>query len=176
MPGIQDPGFKIVRECIEKKIPVTIIPGPNAAISALVLSGLPADNFLFAGFLPKAKAKRKNKLTELAIFPYTLIFYESPNRINTLVEELIEKFGNRKASLVREITKIYEETIRGSLSSILTEIGKRKVKGEIVLIVEGYKKDLIGNFSEEDITREIVNLLKQGISKKKRTESLIIKI
>jgi len=82
------------------------------------------------------------------------------------VEELIEKFGDRKASLVREITKIYEETIRGCLSSILSEMGKRKVKGEIVLIVEGYKKDLIRNFSEEDITGEIIKLLKQGISKK----------
>lgn len=173
MPGIQDPGFKIVRECIEKNIPVTIIPGPSAAISALVLSGLPADNFLFTGFLPKAKAKRKNKLTELALFPYTLIFYESPNRINTLVEELIEKFGDRRASLVREITKIYEETIRGNLSSILSEIGKRKVKGEIVLVVEGYKKDPIRNFSEEDITREIVNLLKQGISKKNALKVLL---
>ncbi len=165
-PAIQDPGFKIIQQCIEKNIPMTIIPGPNAAISALVLSGLPADNFLFAGFLPKTKAKMKNKLTELVLFPYTLIFYESPNRIKTLIEELIGKFGDRKAGLVREITKIYEETIRGSLSTILSKIGQRKIRGEIVLIVEGYKKDLIRNFSEEDITRELIKLLKQGISKK----------
>jgi len=165
-PAIQDPGFKIINECIEKNIPITVIPGPNAAVSALVLSGLPVDNFLFVGFLPKAKAKRKNKLLELAVFPYTLIFYESPNRIKALIEELMEKFGDRKASLVREITKIYEETIRGSLNSILSEISQKKVRGEVVLIVEGYKKDLIRSFSEEDITRELINLLKQGISKK----------
>ncbi|MBC8389402.1 MAG: 16S rRNA (cytidine(1402)-2'-O)-methyltransferase [Actinobacteria bacterium] len=165
-PSIQDPGFEVVNECIKKNITVTVVPGPNAAISALVLSGLPADNFLFIGFLPKAGAKRKNKLSELATFPYTLIFYESPNRIEALTGELIERFGDRRASLVREITKIYEEVIRGSLSDILTRIKEKKVKGEIVLIVEGYKKELLRSFSEEDIRKELIRLLKQGISKK----------
>ncbi|MCJ7727692.1 MAG: 16S rRNA (cytidine(1402)-2'-O)-methyltransferase [Actinobacteria bacterium] len=166
MPAIQDPGFKIINECIKRNITVTVVPGPNAAISALVLSGLPADNFLFIGFLPKAGSKRKNKLSELATFPYTLIFYESPNRIEALTGELIERFGDRRAGLVREITKIYEEVIRGSLSDILTRIKEKKVKGEIVLVVEGYKKELIGSFSEEDIRKELIRLLKQGISKK----------
>ena len=165
-PSIQDPGFEIVNECIKRNITVTTVPGPNAAISALVLSGLPADNFLFIGFLPKAGAKRKNKLSELATFPYTLIFYESPNRIEALTGELIERFGDRRAGLVREITKIYEEVIRGSLSDILTRIKEKKVKGEIVLVVEGYKKELIKSFSEEDIRKELIRLLKQGISKK----------
>jgi len=165
-PAIQDPGFEVINECIKRNITVTVVPGPNAAISALVLSGLPADNFLFIGFLPKAGGKRKNKLSELATFPYTLIFYESPNRIEALTGELIERFGDRRASLVREITKIYEEVIRGSLSDILTRIKEKKVKGEIVLVVEGYKKELIGSFSEEDIRKELIRLLKQGISKK----------
>lgn len=165
-PAIQDPGFKIINECIGESIPMTIIPGPSAAVSALVLSGLPADSFLFIGFLPKAKAKRKNKLLELAVFPYTLIFYESPNRIKTLIEDLVKKFGDRRACLVREITKIYEETVRGSLSSILSKVNRKNVKGEIALVVEGYKKELIGSFSEEDITGELIGLLKQGISKK----------
>ena len=166
IPAIQDPGFKVVNECIKEDIPLTVIPGPNAAVSALVLSGLPTDNFLFVGFLPKAGGKRKNKLSELATFPYTLIFYESPNRIEALTGELIERFGDRRASLVREITKIYEEVIRGSLSDILTRIKDKKVKGEIVLVVEGYKKELIRSFSEEDIRKELIRLLKQGISKK----------
>lgn len=165
-PAIQDPGFEVINECIKRNITVTVVPGPNAAISALVLSGLPADNFLFIGFLPKAGGKRKNKLSELATFPYTLIFYESPNRIEALTGELIERFGDRRASLVREITKIYEEVIRGSLSDILTRIKEKKVKGEIVLVIEGYKKELIGSFSEEDIRKELIRLLKQGISKK----------
>ncbi|NQT67659.1 MAG: 16S rRNA (cytidine(1402)-2'-O)-methyltransferase [Actinobacteria bacterium] len=165
-PAIQDPGFELINECIKGNITVTVVPGPNAAISALVLSGLPADNFLFIGFLPKTGAKRKNKLSELATFPYTIIFYESPNRIEALTGELIERFGDRRASLVREITKIYEEVIRGKLSDILTRIKKKKVKGEIVLVIEGYKKELIKSFSEEDMRKELIRLLKQGISKK----------
>jgi len=166
IPAIQDPGFRVINECIKEDIPMTVIPGPNAAVSALVLSGLPADNFLFVGFLPKTGAKRKNKLSELAVFPYTIIFYESPKRIEALMSELVERFGDRKASLVREISKIYEEVIRDSLSCILTKIKGKKVKGEMVLIVEGYKKELIKSFSEEDITKELIRLLKQGISKK----------
>jgi 16S rRNA (cytidine1402-2'-O)-methyltransferase len=118
------------------------------------------------GFLPKAKAKRKNKLIELAFFPYTLIIYESPKRIESLVSELIERFGNRKASLVREISKIYEEAIRGNLDCILEKIKEKKVKGEMVLVVEGYKRQLIKNFSEEDIKKELIRLLKEGFSKK----------
>ncbi len=165
-PAIQDPGFKVINRCIEKNIPLTVIPGPNAAISALVLSGLPTDSFLFAGFLPRPKAKRKKRILELAAAPSTLIFYESPKRIETLTNELLEKFGDRKASLAREITKIYEESIRGRLSDISAKIRKKKVKGEAVLVVEGYKKELIKGFTEEDIKRELFYLLEQGISKK----------
>jgi len=166
LPAIQDPGYRIINECIKKDIAVTVIPGPNAAVSALVLSGLATDNFLFAGFLPKSKAKRKNKLIELATLPYTIIFYESPKRIEALITELIERFGNRKASLVREISKIYEEAIRGDLKSILKKVKTKKIKGEIVMVVDGHKGELIENFSIEDIKNEIMKLLKQGVSKK----------
>jgi len=166
LPAIQDPGYRIINECIKKDITVTVIPGPNAALSALVLSGLATDSFLFVGFLPKTDAKRKSKLMELAPLPYTVIFYESPNRIEALVAALIEVFGNRNAALVREISKIYEEAIRGSLENILEEIKKRKIKGEIVLVVEGNKGELIKNFSSGDIESEIIRLMKQGVTKK----------
>jgi len=166
VPAVQDPGFRIINECIKNNIPLTIIPGPNAAVSALVLSGLPADNFLFVGFLPKGEAKRKNKLKELAILPYTLIFYESPLRIEKLISELIEVFGDRRTSLVREISKVYEEVIRGNLSGILERIKVKRIKGEIVLVVEGYKKELIKKFSDEEIADEIIRLLKDGVTKK----------
>jgi len=165
-PAIQDPGFKLVNRCIEKDIPLTVIPGPSAAVSALVLSGLPTDSFLFVGFLPRAKSRRKNKLLELAAVPCTLIFYESPKRIETLIGELIQRFGNRKAGLVREITKIYEQSIRGSLSEIQASLKEKKVKGEVVLVVSGHKKELIKSYTQEDITRQLMSLLKQGISKK----------
>ncbi|MEA2015756.1 MAG: 16S rRNA (cytidine(1402)-2'-O)-methyltransferase [Actinomycetota bacterium] len=166
LPAIQDPGYRIINECIKKDITVTVIPGPNAALSALVLSGLATDSFLFEGFLPKSKAKRKSKIMELAPLPYTIIFYESPKRIEKLLGEIIERFGNRDAALVREISKIYEEAIRGNLESILKKIKAKKIKGEIVLVVSGHKNELIKNFSGEDIKNEIMKLMKQGISKK----------
>jgi len=172
-PAIQDPGFKVINRCIEEDIPLAVIPGPNAAVSALVLSGLPTDCFLFIGFLPRAKAKRKNRILELAAVSCTTIFYESPKRIETLISELLEKFGDRKASLVREISKIYEESIRGRLSEISAKIKQKKVKGEVVLVVDGYKKELIRGFAEEDIKRELMGLLKQGISKKSAVKILL---
>lgn len=103
---------------------------------------------------------------ELAPLPYTIIFYESPKRIEKLLGEIIERFGNRDAALVREISKIYEEAIRGNLESILKKIKAKKIKGEIVLVVSGHKNELIKNFSGEDIKNEIMKLMKQGISKK----------
>jgi len=166
IPSIQDPGYKIVNAAIDEGIHVTFIPGPNAALSALVLSGLPTDNFLFVGFLPKTEIKRKEKIEEVAYLPYTLIFYESPVRLEKLLGELLGVFSDRKACVAREITKLYEETIRGRLSEILAEIKSRKVKGEMVLVVEGYKKELIKNYSEGDIKKEFSKLMSQNIPKK----------
>lgn len=167
-PVIQDPGYEVVAESIRRDIPLTIIPGPNAAIGALAISGLPADCFLFVGFLPKSPSKRKNKLQELSSLPYTLIFYESPSRIEKLLTEIKETMGDRKACLVRELTKIYEEATRGRVSEILSGVrGKKiKIKGEIVLVVDGFRGELIKNFTEDDIKGEILNLISQGISKK----------
>ena len=166
MPAIQDPGYRLINNAIEKDIPLTVVPGPNAAVSALVLSGLPADNFLFVGFLPKTKSKRRRKLSELAIIPYTLIFYESPNRVKSLLGELRDKMGDRRSCLVREVTKLHEEVIRGSLSAIMSKLKEREVKGEVVVLVEGYKRELIKNYTNEDLKKELLNLLAQNISKK----------
>ena len=167
MPSIQDPGYEIIGECIENNIAVTVIPGPNAAISALVLSGLPTDSFLFIGFLPKSGEKRNSKIAEISGLPYTLIFYESPKRIEKLLGDLIKKFGDRRAALVREITKIYEESIRGNLSGILEDIKARaSVKGEIVLVVDGNKGEIISEYTEDEIKTRLMDLISQGISKK----------
>lgn len=166
IPAIQDPGYKIINYFIDKNIPLAVIPGPNAALSGLVLSGLPTDSFIFVGFLPKTETKRKEKIRELAYFPYTLVFYESPIRLENLLGELIDIIGDRKACVAREITKIYEETIRGRLSEILAVVSSRKIKGEIVLVIEGYKKELIKNFSESDIKKEFIKLMSQNIPKK----------
>ena len=136
-PGISDPGFLLVRACIREGMEVETLPGPSAFIPALVNSGIPCDSFLFVGFLPHKKG-RQSKLKELSTLPYTLIFYESPFRLSKLITQLIEHVGpDRQASVSRELTKIYEENVRGSLQELSEHFTGKDVKGEIVVIVEG---------------------------------------
>ncbi|MCL6087865.1 MAG: 16S rRNA (cytidine(1402)-2'-O)-methyltransferase [Actinobacteria bacterium] len=180
MPLISDPGFKLVRLCIERNIKITVIPGPDAAASALVLSGLPADNFLFIGFLPKTVGKLKKKLEELKTLPYTMIFYESPNRIEALLEEIKSVFGERKICLAREITKIYEECIRGSTNEVFQLIKERtgkgiKLKGEIVLVVSGHEIKRNKDFTDNIIKNELKCLFKKGMTKKEAFKNIMAK-
>lgn len=136
-PGISDPGFLLVRACLREGLEVESLPGPTAFIPALVNSGIPCDSFLFVGFLPHKKG-RQSKLKELSSSQYTLIFYESPFRLSKLITQLIEYFGpDRQASVSRELTKIYEETARGTLQELSGLFSEKEVKGEIVVVVEG---------------------------------------
>jgi 16S rRNA (cytidine1402-2'-O)-methyltransferase len=138
-PGISDPGFLLVRKCVEKGIAVETLPGPTAFIPALVNSGLPCDRFCFEGFLPQKKGRQK-KLYALKEESRTMIFYESPYRLIKALDEMASVFGaERQASVSREISKIFEENIRGSLSSISDHYKKNPPKGEIVIIVAGEK-------------------------------------
>ncbi|MCK4408276.1 MAG: 16S rRNA (cytidine(1402)-2'-O)-methyltransferase [Bacteroidales bacterium] len=138
-PAISDPGFLLVRECIKAGIEVECLPGPTAFIPALVNSGLPSDHFVFEGFLPHKKG-RQTKLKQLAEQTYTMIFYESPFRLVKTLEQFAEYFGpQRKASISRELTKIHEETQRGSLSELILYYKNKTIKGEIVIIVSGKK-------------------------------------
>jgi 16S rRNA (cytidine1402-2'-O)-methyltransferase len=136
-PGISDPGFLLVRTCIEKEIPVETLPGPTALIPALVNSGLPCDRFCFEGFLPPKKGRNK-KITALIEEARTMVFYESPYRLVKTLDELAVHFGpDRKASVSRELSKIYEENIRGTLSFLSEYYTNKPPKGEIVIIVAG---------------------------------------
>ena len=138
-PGISDPGFLLVRTCIEKDIPVETLPGPTAFIPALVNSGLPCDRFCFEGFLPQKKGRHK-KLSGLKDETRTMVFYESPIRLVKALDEMAEVFGSeRKASVSREISKLFEENIRGSLSFLSNHFRHNLPKGEIVIIVAGSK-------------------------------------
>lgn len=138
-PGISDPGFLLVRECIKNNIDIECLPGATAFVPALVNSGLPTDRFVFEGFLPQKKG-RKTKLEQLALQTYTMVFYESPFRLIKTLEQFIEYFGaERQASVSRELTKIYEETKRDTLQKLKEYFSNKKVKGEIVIIVEGKK-------------------------------------
>ncbi|MCP3874087.1 MAG: 16S rRNA (cytidine(1402)-2'-O)-methyltransferase [Desulfobacteraceae bacterium] len=137
-PSISDPGYKLVRTVSKEHIKVIPIPGCNAAIAGLSVSGLPTDSFLFIGFMPKKKQKLKQNLKNLKIQKETLIFYESPRRIKSLVKNLTTIFGDRQACLAREITKLHEEYIRGSLTHILKKLEeKESIKGECSLFVQG---------------------------------------
>jgi len=139
-PGISDPGFLLIRECIREGIPVECLPGPTAFIPALVCSGLASDRFLFEGFLPHKKG-RQTRLRELAEAKETLVFYESPHRLARALEQFAEFFGNdRRASVSRELTKIHEETLRGTLRELVVHFTGRTIKGEIVIVVEGFQK------------------------------------
>ena len=139
-PGISDPGFLLVRSCIEKGITVETLPGPTAVIPALVNSGLPCDRFCFEGFLPPKKGRNK-KLTALEEEPRTMVFYESPYRLVRALDEMAGHFGaEREASVSRELTKIYEENIRGTLAFLSEYYKNKPPKGEIVIVVAGKKE------------------------------------
>ena len=135
-PCISDPGFLLTREAIKKEIIITCLPGPTALIPALVLSGLPSENFIFEGFLPRKKG-RKTKLLELAQNTRTTIIYESPYRVVKTLTEFLEYLGeDRQISLSREISKIYEETFRGSVVEAVKYFSNKKIKGEFVICID----------------------------------------
>jgi 16S rRNA (cytidine1402-2'-O)-methyltransferase len=136
-PGISDPGFRLIQTAIENQIPIVSVPGPSAAIAALSVSGLPTDAFLFKGFLPHKSKKRKDLLKQLGEVRETLILYESPHRITEILDDILNILGDREMVLTRELTKIYEEVFRGNVSEIKKQIGERKLKGEITLVISG---------------------------------------
>jgi 16S rRNA (cytidine1402-2'-O)-methyltransferase len=136
-PAISDPGYLIVRECLKRNIDIEALPGPTALIPALIISGLPSDRFTFEGFLPVKKG-RNQRIRELTGEKRTMIFYESPHRLVKTLTELSEALGQeRKAVIARELTKIHEETIRGTLGNLVEMLNNKSIKGEIVLVVEG---------------------------------------
>lgn len=142
-PMVSDPGFPLARAVIAQALSVTATPGPSAALCALTLAGLPTDRFIFAGFAPATKAARRNFLKELAHQPATLVLYESPRRVNQILEDLCEVFGNeRKMALCRELTKRFEEVIRGTVAEVRDAVKDRDLKGEVVLVIGRGEKEV----------------------------------
>ena len=134
-PGISDPGYLLIRECIKNDVEVECLPGATAFVPALVQSGLPSDKFFFEGFLPHKKG-RESRLKYLSGLPNTIVLYESPHRLNKTLGQLISHFGpERKVSVSRELTKLYEETKRGSLQEVCDYFNNKTVKGEIVIVI-----------------------------------------
>ena len=149
-PGISDPGFMLVRECLRQNLEVECLPGATAFVPALVNSGLPIDRFLFEGFLPHKKG-RQTKLKWLAVQPYTTVLYESPHRLLKTLEQLAEFFGpDRQVSVARELSKMYEENIRGTVVDVFGYFSQKPIKGEIVIVIEGFNSKIASpQFSEE---------------------------
>ena len=136
-PLVADPGFQLARAAIEEGLTVLAAPGPSAVLCALSVSGLPSDRFLFAGFLPPKSAARKSALRDLAPIAATTVLYESPKRVEACLRDMAEVFGpDRQAALCRELTKRFEEVIRGTLAEVIEAIADRDIKGEIVLVVD----------------------------------------
>ncbi|MEX2380713.1 MAG: 16S rRNA (cytidine(1402)-2'-O)-methyltransferase [Vicingaceae bacterium] len=138
-PAISDPGFLLSRKCVEEGVEVQTLPGATAFVPALVNSGLPCDRFVFEGFLPHKKG-RQSRMLALAEEERTIVFYESPHRLLKTLGQLLEFWGERKASVSRELTKIHEENVQGTLSELIAYYENNPLKGEIVLVVEGKEK------------------------------------
>lgn len=155
LPVISDPGYKIVSAAINANIAVATIPGASAGISALIASGLPPMPYTFYGFLDSKKTKRISELNNLKYIENTIIFYEAPHRIKETLEDILEVFGDRRCVIARELTKTYEEYIRGSIKELL-EIDS--IKGEIVLIVDGYKDEVVKNIDPNSKIEELISL------------------
>ena len=151
-PAISDPGFELVRETIGAGVHIEVVPGPSALVAALVVSGLPTDHFTFEGFLPVRREKRRKAMEALASETRTMIFYESPQRLAAFLRDAEEMFGDRRACVVRELTKIHEEILRGTIPELCAEISRREaVLGEITLVIGGGAKTV--ELSVEEVVR-----------------------
>ncbi len=140
-PGISDPGFYLIRAAADAGFRVIPVPGASSLLAALVISGLPSDRFAFEGFLPKRDGRRRKRISALAQESRTMVFCEAARRVKTVLTEMLELWGDRRAVLCRELTKKFEETLRGRLSEIVAAVGERELKGETVLVVAGHGRD-----------------------------------
>ncbi|MBI4851106.1 MAG: 16S rRNA (cytidine(1402)-2'-O)-methyltransferase [Acidobacteria bacterium] len=163
-PIISDPGLILVKKAIDRKIPVIALPGASALLPALITSGLESSEFTFIGFLPARSGERRKKLLEIKPLPFTIICYESPYRILESLSDAKDILGTRQAIIARELTKLYEETLRGTLAELLEQVKSKPLKGELVLVIEGQNLD-----SQET---ELVNTIQQAVKDRMEKDNL----
>ncbi len=171
-PIVSDPGFRLVQGAIHAGIPVVPIPGPSALTAVLSASGLPSERFVFEGFLPARKSQRRERLRKLREEPRTLVFYEVPHRVEESLQDLLEVLGEREMVLGREMTKLHEEFIRGSVSDLVTQAKVKEWRGEMTLVVEGKRGRDKDNERVKDMRSEIKKLRKEGMRVKEIAEIL----
>lgn len=160
MPLVSDPGYQLLEFCIEQDLDFEVQPGPSAVLLGLVNSGLPSHSFVFGGFLPRKQKERRERFLHYKDYPETLIFYETPHRIEKALEEAVEILGQRRACLLREMTKLFEEHLRMDLGQLYEEIKQRPRRGEMVLVIEGAGEKAPLLSPEEEIDRELERGLK----------------
>jgi 16S rRNA (cytidine1402-2'-O)-methyltransferase len=170
MPGISDPGADLIKLSIEEDIEVVVLPGATASITALVASGLNTRKFVFEGFLPSKKKDRIKALETLVNEKRTIIFYESPHRVINSMEDMLEVLGNRNIAVCRELTKHYEEILRGNFETALKRFNQDVVKGEFVIIVEGNTEV---EKEEINIEEELIRHLENGLTKKEAIKKVV---
>ena len=165
MPGLADPGYRLVRACVEAGFEVDVVPGPTAVVSALVVSGLPTDRFVFEGWLPRRSGERKARVTAFAAEERTLVLFLSPHRAQSDVEALHEGLGERRGALVRELTKLHQEVRRGPLGELLEGLSADPPRGEIVLVLEG-AASRGGPPDAAELARRARKLMDEGVPRK----------
>lgn len=165
MPGLSDPGYRLVRACVDRNLEVTVVPGPTAVVSALAISGLPPARFVFEGFLPRKQGDRRRRLAALVDETRTIVFFESPHRIAACLADLLDVLGDRPAALVRELTKLYEEAQRGMLSELVERAGSEAPRGEIVVVLGG-KTRADAEPAADELARRAKELMQGGLDRK----------
>ena len=166
MPGISDPGWDLVQQCLAENIPFTVLPGAVAAITGLVLSGLPTQRFSFEGFVPRVKKERRTFFQNLSEETRTMIFYESPHRLEDTLETMAEIFGERQMAATRELTKKFEEVLRGTPAELLAHFQENEIRGEFVLILEGKEPSVEAAKDIAWAVERVNQLVQEGISQK----------
>ncbi|MBR2418490.1 MAG: 16S rRNA (cytidine(1402)-2'-O)-methyltransferase [Clostridia bacterium] len=164
MPAVSDPGEDLVALCHEKGIPVSVVPGPSAFVAAIALSGLPVGRFTFEGFLSVSKVSRREHLEEVKKEKRTMVFYEAPHKLSATLTDMYAYFGDRKIAIVREITKIHEEVIRTTLKEASEKYAEESLKGEIVLVIEGYEEKEEDHPTLEDAIIKAKKYIEEGMS------------
>lgn len=166
MPGLSDPGYRLVKACADENVTVEAVPGPSAVITAVAISGLAPGRFVFEGFLPKRSAERRRKIAELAEERRTLVLFESPHRIEDALKDLLDGLGPRPAALTRELTKLHEEVRRGTLEELLASVITDPPRGEITLVVEGAIHEHRIAVPPEELAGRARSLMEQGVERK----------
>lgn len=164
MPCISDPGCELVKQCIQNEISFTVVPGPTAFVTGVILSGLNNQNFKFVGFLSVKASERNRKLNQLKNEADTMVFYEAPHKLMRTLNDFLVFFGDRQIAVCRELTKKYEEVIRGTVSEVISHFEEKSIKGEFVLVVDGAQKEEV--IYDMTVPEHVSSLINKGIDKK----------